>query len=89
MKAFYCIVAHQYIFFDEQDSLELLNNLIRSNTSNQVMQLEAITFKFVNHMLIVESMVQMLLKETVGFDPLVSILKLRRGNAYNFTQQKV
>ncbi|URD83809.1 Uso1 / p115 like vesicle tethering protein, head region [Musa troglodytarum] len=49
----------------EQDCLELLNNLIRNNTSNQ-----------------------MLLKETIGFDPLVSILKLRRGSAYNFTQQK-
>ncbi|WOL07815.1 golgin candidate 6 [Canna indica] len=48
-----------------QDCLELLNNLIRNNTSNQ-----------------------MLLKETIGFDPLVSILKLRRGSAYNFTQQK-
>ncbi|XP_042471212.1 golgin candidate 6 isoform X1 [Zingiber officinale] len=48
-----------------QDSLELLNNLIRNNASNQ-----------------------MLLKETIGFDPLVSILKLRRGSAYNFTQQK-
>ncbi|URD83808.1 Uso1 / p115 like vesicle tethering protein, head region [Musa troglodytarum] len=47
------------------DCLELLNNLIRNNTSNQ-----------------------MLLKETIGFDPLVSILKLRRGSAYNFTQQK-
>ncbi|OAY70842.1 Golgin candidate 6 [Ananas comosus] len=48
-----------------QDCLELLNNLIRNNASNQI-----------------------LLKETIGFDPLVSILKLRRGSAYNFTQQK-
>lgn len=48
-----------------QDCLELLNNLIRNNASNQV-----------------------LLRETIGFDPLVSILKLRRGSAYNFTQQK-
>ncbi|THU65165.1 hypothetical protein C4D60_Mb05t00790 [Musa balbisiana] len=48
-----------------QDCLELLNNLIRNNTSSQ-----------------------MLLKETIGFDPLVSILKLRWGSADNFTQQK-
>lgn len=48
-----------------QDCLDLLNNLIRNNASNQ-----------------------RLLKETIGFEPLVSILKLRRGNAYNFTQQK-
>ncbi|KAJ0967728.1 hypothetical protein J5N97_024645 [Dioscorea zingiberensis] len=31
---------------------------------------------------------QMLLKETTGFDPIISILKLRRGSAFNFTQQK-
>uniref|UniRef100_A0A804RHN1 Golgin candidate 6 n=1 Tax=Zea mays TaxID=4577 RepID=A0A804RHN1_MAIZE len=49
-----------------QDCLELLNNLIRHNASNQ-----------------------MLLKETMGFDPLISILKIRRGSAFNFTQQKV
>jgi hypothetical protein len=30
----------------------------------------------------------MLLKETIGFDPLISILKIRRGSAFNFTQQK-
>ncbi|XP_072981234.1 golgin candidate 6 isoform X1 [Typha angustifolia] len=48
-----------------QDCLELLNNLIRNNASNQI-----------------------LLRETIGFDPLVSILKLRRGSAYNFTHQK-
>jgi len=48
-----------------QDCLELLNNLIRHNASNQ-----------------------MLLKETMGFDPLISILKIRRGSAFNFTQQK-
>ncbi|KAJ3671660.1 hypothetical protein LUZ60_007739 [Juncus effusus] len=48
-----------------QDCLELLKNLIRHNTSNQI-----------------------LLRETIGYDPLVSILKLRRGSAYNFTQQK-
>ncbi|OEL24875.1 Golgin candidate 6 [Dichanthelium oligosanthes] len=48
-----------------QDCLELLNNLIRHNASNQ-----------------------MLLKETMGFDPLMSILKIRRGSAFNFTQQK-
>ncbi|XP_059449820.1 golgin candidate 6 [Corylus avellana] len=47
-----------------QDCLELLNNLLRSNASNQI-----------------------LLRETMGFDPLVSILKLR-GSSYNFTQQK-
>ncbi|GER54491.1 golgin candidate 6 [Striga asiatica] len=47
-----------------QDCLELLNNLIRNNASNQV-----------------------LLRETIGFDPLVSILKLR-GITYKFTQQK-
>ncbi|PKA57931.1 Golgin candidate 6 [Apostasia shenzhenica] len=48
-----------------QDCIELLNNLIRNNASNQ-----------------------MLLKETIGFEPLISILKLHRGSAYNFTQQK-
>ncbi|XP_062151481.1 golgin candidate 6 [Alnus glutinosa] len=47
-----------------QDCLELLNNLLRSNASNQI-----------------------LLRETMGFDPLVSILKLR-GSTYSFTQQK-
>ncbi|GMQ05521.1 hypothetical protein CsSME_00050513 [Camellia sinensis var. sinensis] len=47
-----------------QDCLELLNNLIHDNVSNQV-----------------------LLRETMGFDPLLSILKLR-GNSYSFTQQK-
>ncbi|XWS40678.1 hypothetical protein CRYUN_Cryun17cG0016000 [Craigia yunnanensis] len=47
-----------------QDCLELLNNLLRSNASNQV-----------------------LLRETIGFDPLISILKLR-GSTYSFTQQK-
>ncbi|KAL8106915.1 golgin candidate 6 [Apium graveolens] len=47
-----------------QDCLELLNNLLRNNTSNQV-----------------------LLRETIGFEPLISILKLR-GSAYSFTQQK-
>ncbi|KAK8593008.1 hypothetical protein V6N12_045097 [Hibiscus sabdariffa] len=47
-----------------QDCLELLNNLLRSNASNQV-----------------------LLRETMGFDPLISILKLR-GSSYSFTQQK-
>uniref|UniRef100_A0A1D1XF58 Golgin candidate 6 n=1 Tax=Anthurium amnicola TaxID=1678845 RepID=A0A1D1XF58_9ARAE len=31
---------------------------------------------------------QILLRETIGFEPLVSILKLHRGSAYNFTQQK-
>ncbi|KAL6509115.1 Golgin candidate 6 [Orobanche gracilis] len=47
-----------------QDCLELLNNLLRNNTSNQV-----------------------LLREIIGFDPLISILKLR-GTSYKFTQQK-
>uniref|UniRef100_A0A2P2MPS6 Golgin candidate 6 n=1 Tax=Rhizophora mucronata TaxID=61149 RepID=A0A2P2MPS6_RHIMU len=47
-----------------QDCLELLNNLLRNNASNQT-----------------------LLRETIGFDALISILKLR-GNAYRFTQQK-
>ncbi|PON36628.1 Vesicle tethering protein p115-like [Parasponia andersonii] len=47
-----------------QDCLELLNNLLRNNASNQI-----------------------LLRETMGFDPLLSILKLR-GITYSFTQQK-
>ncbi|KAK7395799.1 hypothetical protein VNO78_16369 [Psophocarpus tetragonolobus] len=47
-----------------QDCLELLNNLLRSNASNQV-----------------------LLRETIGLDTLISILKLR-GSGYTFTQQK-
>ncbi|KAK1408279.1 hypothetical protein QVD17_39918 [Tagetes erecta] len=47
-----------------QDCLELLNNLIRSNASNQV-----------------------LLRETIGFDSIISILKLR-GSTYSFSQQK-
>ncbi|GLT33196.1 hypothetical protein SLA2020_078010 [Shorea laevis] len=47
-----------------QDCLELLNNLIRKNASNQI-----------------------LLRETMGFDPLISTLKLR-GGTYSFTQQK-
>lgn len=47
-----------------QDCLELLNNLLRSSSSNQV-----------------------LLRETIGFDSLISILKLR-GSSYKFTQQK-
>ncbi|KAL9231575.1 hypothetical protein vseg_006787 [Gypsophila vaccaria] len=47
-----------------QDCLELLNNILRNNTSNQT-----------------------LLRETVGFDPVISLLKLR-GTAYSFTQQK-
>eukprot|EP00262_Sarcandra_glabra_P006992 TRINITY_DN1955_c0_g3_i1.p1 TRINITY_DN1955_c0_g3~~TRINITY_DN1955_c0_g3_i1.p1 ORF type:complete len:574 (+),score=64.09 TRINITY_DN1955_c0_g3_i1:22-1722(+) len=48
-----------------QDCLELLNNLLRNNASNQI-----------------------LLMETIGFEPLISILKLRKGSAYSFTQQK-
>ncbi|KAG4912050.1 hypothetical protein AAZX31_19G051500 [Glycine max] len=47
-----------------QDCLELLNNLLRKNASNQV-----------------------LLRETIGLDSLISILKLR-GSGYTFTQQK-
>ncbi|CAL5433154.1 unnamed protein product [Camellia sinensis] len=47
------------------DCLELLNNLIRSNASNQV-----------------------LLRETIGVDPWISIVKLR-GSSYSFNQQKV
>ncbi|CAJ1792502.1 unnamed protein product [Sphenostylis stenocarpa] len=47
-----------------EDCLELLNNLLRSNASNQV-----------------------LLRETIGLDSLISILKLR-GSGYTFTQQK-
>ncbi|XP_076947434.1 golgin candidate 6-like [Bidens hawaiensis] len=46
-----------------QDCLELFNNLIRSNASNQV-----------------------LLRETIGFDSIISILKLR--STYSFSQQK-
>ncbi|KAK4282326.1 hypothetical protein QN277_013719 [Acacia crassicarpa] len=45
-----------------QDCLELLNNLLRNNGSNQI-----------------------LLRETIGLDSLISILKLRGSN---FTQQK-
>ncbi|KAG9446082.1 hypothetical protein H6P81_012210 [Aristolochia fimbriata] len=48
-----------------QDCLELLNNLLRNNASNQI-----------------------LLRETVGCESLISILKLRKGSAYSFTQQK-
>ncbi|KAL3652721.1 Golgin candidate 6 [Castilleja foliolosa] len=47
-----------------QDCLELLNNLLRNNASNQV-----------------------LLRETMSFDPLISILRLR-GITSKFTQQK-
>ncbi|KAG4914400.1 hypothetical protein JHK87_051957 [Glycine soja] len=47
-----------------QDCLELLNNLLRSNASNQV-----------------------LLRETVGLDSLILILKLR-GSSFTFNQQK-
>ncbi|GMH25071.1 hypothetical protein Nepgr_026914 [Nepenthes gracilis] len=47
-----------------QDCLELLNNILRKNSSNQT-----------------------LLRETMGFDSVISLLKLR-GRTYNFTQQK-
>ncbi|GAV78700.1 Uso1_p115_head domain-containing protein/Uso1_p115_C domain-containing protein [Cephalotus follicularis] len=47
-----------------QDCLELLNNLLLNNASNQL------------H-----------LRETLGFDSIISILKLR-GSSYSFTQQK-
>ncbi|KAL0324260.1 UNVERIFIED_CONTAM: Golgin candidate 6 [Sesamum calycinum] len=58
-----CIVIIR-IMLSFTDCLELLNNLLRNNASNQV-----------------------LLRETMGFDPLISILKLR-GSTYKFTQQK-
>ncbi|KAK7293471.1 hypothetical protein RJT34_16337 [Clitoria ternatea] len=47
-----------------QDCLELLNNLLCNNASNQV-----------------------LLRETIGLDSLISILKLK-GSSYTFSQQK-
>ncbi|XP_027358581.1 golgin candidate 6 isoform X2 [Abrus precatorius] len=47
-----------------QDCLELLNNLLRSIASNQV-----------------------LLRETAGFDSLISFLK-QRGSTFSFSQQK-
>ncbi|XP_021737392.1 golgin candidate 6-like isoform X1 [Chenopodium quinoa] len=47
-----------------QDCLQLLNNILRNNTSNQT-----------------------LLRETVGFDPIISLFRLR-GVSYSFTQQK-
>ncbi|KAL5079963.1 hypothetical protein RYX36_008384 [Vicia faba] len=58
----YLLVSNSLVTF--QDCLELLNNLIRSNASNQV-----------------------LLRETIGLDPLILILKLR-ASSYSFTQQK-
>ncbi|KAI4311753.1 hypothetical protein MLD38_036626 [Melastoma candidum] len=47
-----------------QDCLELLNNILRNNSSNQI-----------------------LLRETIGFESLITILKLR-ASSYSFTQQK-
>ncbi|XP_018441893.1 golgin candidate 6-like isoform X2 [Raphanus sativus] len=47
-----------------QDCLELLKNLLRNSSSNQI-----------------------LLRETMGFEPIISVLKLR-GITYKFTQQK-
>ncbi|XP_059639867.1 golgin candidate 6 isoform X4 [Cornus florida] len=52
------------MLMDREDCLELLNNLLCNNASNQV-----------------------LLRETLGFDSILSILKLR-GSTYKFTQQK-
>ncbi|CAL5360112.1 unnamed protein product [Camellia sinensis] len=63
-SAFAKIVSSSKGCTGQLDCLELLNNLIHDNVSNQV-----------------------LLRETMGFDPLLSILKLR-GNSYSFTQQK-
>lgn len=48
-----------------QDCLELLNNLLRNNPTNQ-----------------------MLLRETIGLQPVVSLIKLRKGIADGFTTQK-
>ncbi|KAH9312359.1 hypothetical protein KI387_027394, partial [Taxus chinensis] len=48
-----------------QDCLELLNNLLRNNPTNQ-----------------------MLLRETIGLQPVVSLIKLRKGIADGFPQQK-
>jgi len=84
--------------FIEQDCLELLNNLIRHSSSNQVRppsrkpfwsfsSLDSEIFSWHHSLLRADN--QMLLKETMGFDPLISILKIRRGSAFNFTQQKV
>ncbi|GAB4847893.1 Golgin candidate 6 [Ancistrocladus abbreviatus] len=47
-----------------QDCLELLNNILRKNASNQT-----------------------LLRETIGFDPVIALVKLR-GSNYSFSQQK-
>ncbi|KAJ0230098.1 Golgin candidate 6 [Hirschfeldia incana] len=47
-----------------QDCLELLKNLLRNSSSNQI-----------------------LLRETMGFEPIIPVLKLR-GITYKFTQQK-
>lgn len=49
-----------------QDCLELLNNIIRDNPSNQSF-----------------------LRETLGLQPVASLLKLRKSNNHNFSQQKV
>lgn len=48
-----------------QDCLELLNNLLRNNPTNQI-----------------------LLRETIGLQTVVSLLKLRKGSADGFTRQK-
>nr|ATG70663.1 golgin candidate 6 [Microbiota decussata] len=48
-----------------QDCLELLNNLLRNNPTNQI-----------------------LLRETIGLQSVVSLIKLRKGIADGFTQQK-
>eukprot|EP00252_Welwitschia_mirabilis_P026477 TRINITY_DN8701_c0_g1_i1.p1 TRINITY_DN8701_c0_g1~~TRINITY_DN8701_c0_g1_i1.p1 ORF type:complete len:947 (-),score=232.58 TRINITY_DN8701_c0_g1_i1:187-3027(-) len=48
-----------------QDCLELLNNLLRNNSTNQI-----------------------LLRETIGLQSVVSLLKLRKGSADGFSRQK-
>lgn len=48
-----------------QDCLELLNNILRNNPSNQIF-----------------------LRETLGLQPIASLLKLRKSNSLSITQQK-
>lgn len=73
-----------------QDCLPLLNNLLWTNASNQVCSLCCVIFYAWDSLmlLMLPSVVQILLRETMGFDPVISILKLR-GSTYSFTQQKV
>ncbi|KAK6280503.1 hypothetical protein POUND7_020770 [Theobroma cacao] len=74
-----------------QDCLELLNNLLRSSASNQVYSMfyfHCCSSLFMRFSLLLNLRAfQVLLRETMGFDPLISILKLR-GSTYSFTQQK-